>query len=66
MKVIHQVDWQYTLYEDDEGSYILELIVPAPKGVWVSYEKQVKLSHYEKFIINTFPSHLDYLVKTTE
>lgn len=63
MKIVHQVSWRYTLYEDDDGSYVLELVVPAPNGAWASYEKQVKLSGYEKFLIKTFPGRLDYLAR---
>lgn len=61
MKIIRQVDWTYTLFEDDDGSYIFDLVIPAATGAWANYEKRVVLPSYEKLLIRAFPGRSDYL-----
>ncbi|MBK8399519.1 MAG: hypothetical protein IPL29_00040 [Propionivibrio sp.] len=63
MKVLKQVDWVYTLYEDENGQYILDVVIPAPKGAWASYEKRVLLTSSEKTRVAANPSVIDLLVQ---
>lgn len=62
-KIIKQEDWLYTLYEDDIGQYVLEVVVPAPTGAWASYEKTKILSEDEKARIIANPRVLDLIVE---
>lgn len=55
MKVIEQIDWSYTLYEADDGSYLLTVVVPARDSAWATYEIEHRLSTFEKFLVRHFP-----------
>ena len=56
MKVISQVNWSYTLYEDDDGAYVMSVVVPARDAAWAVYEKEFCLTPYEKILVKLFPS----------
>lgn len=55
MKVISQVNWSYTLYENDDGSYVMSIVVPSQNAAWAVYEKEFKLTFCEKILIRIFP-----------
>lgn len=59
MREVRSVNSVYTLYEDDDGSFVLDLVVPAAKSAWVNYEKRVFLNTYEKIMIKMFPERAD-------
>jgi hypothetical protein len=61
MRIVRSVNFSYILYEDDEGSFILDLVIPAAKNAWANYEKRVVLSSYEKILIRAFPERADRL-----
>lgn len=61
-KILKQEDWLYTLYEDEIGQYVLEVVVPASKGAWASYEKTKILSEEEKAHVIANPRVLDLIV----
>lgn len=61
MKIIRQVDWTYSLYEDENGRYILEIVIPSSKAAWANYDKQFVLPWYEKIFIRLFPKRTDVL-----
>ncbi|MHA6878502.1 hypothetical protein [Ralstonia pseudosolanacearum] len=50
------MSWSYTLYEDDDGSYVMSVVVPARDAAWAVYEKKFRLRTYEKFFAKFFPS----------
>ena len=62
MKIIRQENWHYTLFENDDGSYVFDFLLPSPKAACVSYGVKVVLPRYEKLLIKIFPSRVDYLV----
>ena len=39
MKIIQQQNWVFTLYEDEHGQFVLDVLFPAKKGAWASYEE---------------------------
>jgi hypothetical protein len=61
MRIVRSVNFLYTLSEDDEGSFILDLVIPAAKNAWANYEKRVVLSFHEKILIRAFPERADRL-----
>jgi len=63
MKIITQVDWDYTLFEDDQLTYILGVLMPAPNGGWATYEKRIVLDQREHDKVKNDPLFLDRLVK---
>lgn len=63
MKIIKQVDWEYTLFEDEQLTYVLEVLMPAPNGGWATYEKRIALDSRERDKVKNDSSFLDRLVK---
>lgn len=63
MKVISQVNWSYTLYEDDDGFYVMSVVVPARDAAWAVYEKEFRLSLCEKLLVKVFPNKAQMLAK---
>ncbi|MCG1054350.1 hypothetical protein KQH49_04985 [Mycetohabitans sp. B5] len=63
MKIISQVNWAYTLFEDEDGSYVLSIVVPARDAAWAVYEKEIRLSSYEKYLLKLFPQRVSRLVE---
>jgi hypothetical protein len=59
MKKLRSVDYCYTLYEDDDGSFVLDLVIPSTRNAWATYEKRVVLSAYDKILIRAFPTRVD-------
>lgn len=55
MRIIEQIAWSYTLYEADDGSYLLAVVVPARDSAWATYEIEHRLSAFEKFLVRHFP-----------
>jgi hypothetical protein len=58
MKIIAQVSGSYTLYEDDNGAYLMTVAVPTAEAAWAVYEKEYRLSPYEGFIVRKFPGRI--------
>lgn len=56
MKIISQVNWSYTLYEDDDGSYVMSVVVPSSDAAWAVYEKEFRLTSCQKILLKVFPS----------
>jgi hypothetical protein len=63
MKIVKQVDWEYTLFEDEKLTYILEVLMPAPNGGWATYEKRITLDQREFDRARSDSLFLDRLVK---
>ncbi|MCF2132961.1 MULTISPECIES: hypothetical protein [Mycetohabitans] len=63
MKIISQVNWAYTLFEDADGSYVLSIVVPARDAAWAVYEKEIRLPSYEKYLLKLFPQRVSRLVE---
>ncbi|SIO72522.1 hypothetical protein SAMN05444172_8956 [Burkholderia sp. GAS332] len=61
--VLKKVDGQYTLYEDPDGTYVLELTVNRPYGISTKYQRWTELSRLEKLIIQLLPRQLGFLVR---
>lgn len=61
MKTLRSVNFVYTLYEDDNGTYVLDLVIPSATNSWAIYEKRVVLSAYDKILIKLFPERADKL-----
>jgi len=49
------------LYEDENGAYLLMVVVPTRDSAWAIYEKEYRLSCYEKFLVRRFPSKVKTL-----
>jgi hypothetical protein len=61
MKLIRRIDFVYTLFEDECGSFVLELIIPSENNAWAIYEKRVVLSPHEKSLIEALPERADHI-----
>lgn len=61
MKVVRSVNFVYTLYEDDCGAFVLDLVIASADSAWANYEKRVVLSTRQKILINVFPDYADRL-----
>ncbi|WP_139232835.1 hypothetical protein [Duganella sp. CF458] len=61
MKIIEQVNSSYTLCEDDDGTYLMTVVVPAAGAAWAVFEKEYRLSIYERFLVRLFPSKIKKL-----
>ncbi|MCC8402847.1 hypothetical protein LJ655_13280 [Paraburkholderia sp. MMS20-SJTN17] len=61
--VLKKVKGEYTLYEDPDGVYVLELTVNRPYGTSRRYQMWEELSRLEKLFIQLFPRRLDFLAK---
>lgn len=61
MRIVRRVNSVYTLYEDDDGSFVLDLVVPTAKNAWANYEKRMVLNSYEKILIKLLPERADRL-----
>jgi hypothetical protein len=51
----------YTLFEDERGSLILDLIIPSANNAWAIYEKRFVLSAHEKSLIKAVPERADHI-----
>jgi hypothetical protein len=58
-KVIRQVNFAYTLIEDDAGCYIFELVIPSPEMAAVVFIKKVSASPLQKRLIQKKPETAD-------
>jgi hypothetical protein len=63
MKILRSIDFVYTLYEDDNGSLVFDLVIPAARDAWATYEKKVVLSTYDKILTKVFPKRADHLAR---
>ena len=63
MKIIQQQNWVFTLYEDEHGQFVLDVLFPAKKGAWASYEVRFFLSNSDKQKIQNDSSHINEIVK---
>jgi hypothetical protein len=61
LKTLRSVNFLYTLYEDDDGAYVIDLVVPSPVNSWATYEKRVVLNAYDKILLKLFPERADKL-----
>lgn len=61
MKVIRQQNFVYTLFEDERGAYIFDLLMPAPKAASVLYTKQIKASMIQRWLIWIHPKMADVI-----
>jgi hypothetical protein len=50
-KIVRRANFLYTLYKDDNGSFVLDLIISSAKNASVNYEKRVVFSAGEKILI---------------
>jgi hypothetical protein len=57
--VIRQVNFVYTLIEDEAGCYIFELLVPSPEMAAVAYTKKVQATPLQKRLIQKKPEAAD-------
>lgn len=62
MKVIRQVNWSYTLFEDDAGRYVLEVLMPSLSDAWATYERRVELAPKERKMIQRDVSLVEKMV----
>jgi hypothetical protein len=63
MKILRQINFVYTLYEDDDGALIMDVIVPSAKNAWANYEKRILLNIYDRNIVGMFPHKADLIAK---
>jgi hypothetical protein len=61
MKIVRSFNFVYTLFEDESGSFILDLIIPSANNAWAIYEKRVVLSAHEKSLIEAVPERADHI-----
>lgn len=61
MKIVRSVNFVYTLFEDERGAFILDLIIPSANNAWAIYEKRVVLSAHEKSMIEAVPERADHI-----
>lgn len=61
MKIVRSVNFVYTLFEDEQGAFILDLIIPSASNAWAIYEKRVVLSAHEKLLIEAMPNRADQI-----
>jgi hypothetical protein len=58
-KVIRQVNFVYTLLEDEAGCYVFELVIPAPEMAAIVTVKKVQASPLQKRLIQKKPQTAD-------
>jgi hypothetical protein len=63
MKILRQMDFVYTLYEDDNGALIMDVLVPSTKNAWANYEKRIVLNMYDGNLVRMFPHKADIVAK---
>jgi hypothetical protein len=61
MKILRQVNFVYTLYEEDNGELIMDVVVPSAKDAWASYEKRIVLNIYYRNLVRMFPYKADLI-----
>jgi hypothetical protein len=61
MKILRQVNFVYTLYEEDNGELIMDVVVPSAKNAWATYEKRIVLNIYYRNLVRTFPHKADLI-----
>lgn len=61
MRIVRSVNFVYTLFEDVNGSFILDIVIPSANNAWAVYEKRVVLSAYEKSLIEAVPERADHV-----
>jgi hypothetical protein len=61
MKILRQVNFVYTLYEEDNGGLIMDVVVPSAENAWASYEKRIVLNIYHRNLVRKFPHKADII-----
>lgn len=63
MKIIKKDGWNYTLYDMENGKYLLEVMVSSKNAGWAAYEVKHILNFLEKILIKIFPGQLSKIVQ---
>jgi hypothetical protein len=61
MKILRQINFVYTLYEDDNGELIMDVVVPSAKNAWANCEKRIVLNMYYKNLLRISPDKADHI-----
>jgi hypothetical protein len=64
MKILKQVAWLYTLYEVDDGTLSLELMLASKENAFANYDKNIPLTKFEIDSIRSNINSVDSIVNT--